>query len=111
MLTTLPATHTHLLKLPVVLTPLAWQKAVHLARPSHLTDISNRLGEVILAAYKELHTHLEIRQVIFGLYRFPPLSDRSYRTWLDLRLNLVESELGSPYLRVSLKEEEPAFWP
>lgn len=37
-----------LLKLPVVLTPRAWQEAVHIEHPHDAAVISSRLGDVVL---------------------------------------------------------------
>lgn len=95
------------LKLPVVLTPRTWQEAVHLDDPQHLTEIVNRLGDVVLTAYRELSFQPNQPQIEFGLYRFPPRGDRSERVWLELKLHQVESETGTAYLCISLRDEDP----
>jgi hypothetical protein len=97
-----------LLKLPVVLTPRAWQEAVHLECPQRLEEITIRLSDVIRLAYRELHFQPEVGRIDFGLYRFLPNGDRSNRVWLDLRLHQIDSESGNSYLCVSLRDEAPA---
>ena len=94
-----------LLKLPVVLTPRAWQEAVHIENPQDVSVISNRLGDVVLEAYRELHMQPDCSQIHFGLYRLLPAGDNSDRVWLDLKLDRIEAPPGSFYLYISLKEE------
>ncbi len=59
-----------LLKLPVVLTPRAWQEAVHIEHPHDAAVISSRLGDVVLEAYRELHMQPDCTQIHFGLWAF-----------------------------------------
>lgn len=94
-----------LLKLPVVLTTGAWHEAVHLQQPRHESEISKRLGDVVLLAYRELQFQPDVQQINFGLYRFPPEGDRSNYVWLPLTLHQIESELGKAYLCISLRDE------
>lgn len=98
-----------LLKLPVVLTPRAWQEAVHVEEPHHIEEIAIRLGEVVLEAYRELHLQPDEQQINFSMYRLPPKGDRSERVWLDLKLHRIESEPGTSYLCISLRDEAPSF--
>lgn len=95
--------------LPVVLTPGAWQEAVHIQDPEHTSEISSRLGNVVLTAYRELSFQPDKTQVDFGLYRFPPAGDRSAYVWLDLTLHTIKSDTGLPYLCISLRDEEPVL--
>ncbi|WP_124303430.1 hypothetical protein [Pseudomonas chlororaphis] len=99
-----PAT---LLKLPVVLTPRAWQAAVHVEDPQDAAEIGSRLAEVVLEAYKELHLQPDEFQINFSLFLFPPAGDRAERIWLDLRLHRIESAPGMSYLCISLRDESP----
>ena len=94
-----------LLKLPVVLTPRAWQEAVHIENPQDAAAISKRLGDVVLEAYRELHLQPDSDLIHFGLYRLPPDGNSSDRVWLDLKLDRIESPPGVFYLYISLKEE------
>lgn len=94
-----------LLKLPVVLTPRAWQEAVHIENPHDAAVISNRLGDVVLEAYRELHLQPNSTQIHFGLYRLLPAGNNPDRVWLDLKLDRIESPPGVFYLYISLKEE------
>jgi hypothetical protein len=94
-----------LLKLPVVLTPRAWQEAVHIEHPHDAAVISSRLGDVVLEAYRELHMQPDCTQIHFGLYRLLPAGDNPDRVWLDLKLDRIESPTGVFYLYISLKEE------
>lgn len=96
---------SELLKLPVVLTPRAWQEAVHIENPQDAAVISDRLGEVVLEAYRELHLQPNCTQIHFGLYRLPPAGNDPDRVWLDLKLDRIESPPGVFYLYISLKEE------
>lgn len=52
MQTTTNLVSSDLLKLPVVLTPRAWQEAVHIENPQDASVISERLGDVVLEAYR-----------------------------------------------------------
>lgn len=94
-----------LLKLPVVLTPRAWQEAVHIENQQDASVISQRLGDVVLEAYRELHLQPDSNLIHFGLYRLLPDGNGSDRVWLDLKLNRIESPPGVFYLYISLKEE------
>ncbi|MFC6300262.1 hypothetical protein GNF76_28475 [Pseudomonas sp. CCM 7893] len=94
-----------LLKLPVVLTPRAWQEAVHIENPHDAAVISDRLGEVVLQVYRELHLQPNRTQILFGLYRLLPAGNNPDRVWLDLKLDRIESPPGVFYLYISLKEE------
>ncbi|QQX57556.1 hypothetical protein [Pseudomonas chlororaphis] len=96
-----------LLKLPVVLTPRAWQAAVHVEDPQDAAEIGSRLAEVVLEAYKELHLQPDELQINFSLFLFPPAGDRAERIWLDLRLHRIESAPGTSYLCISLRDESP----
>ncbi|MBW9242778.1 hypothetical protein [Pseudomonas paracarnis] len=94
-----------LLKLPVVLTPRAWQEAVHIENPQDASVVSERLGDVVLEAYRELHLQPDSDLIHFGLYRLLPDGNSSDRVWLDLKLDRIESPPGVFYLYISLKEE------
>ena len=94
-----------LLKLPVVLTPRAWQEAVHIENQQDASVISQRLGDVVLEAYRELHLQPDSNLIHFGLYRLLPDGNGLDRVWLDLKLNRIESPPGVFYLYISLKEE------
>lgn len=94
-----------LLKLPIVLTPRAWQEAVHIENPQDVTVISKRLGDVVLEAYRELYLQPDSDLIHFGLYRLLPDGNSSDRVWLDLKLDRIESPPGVFYLYISLKEE------
>ncbi|SMF20084.1 MULTISPECIES: hypothetical protein [unclassified Pseudomonas] len=94
-----------LLKLPVVLTPRAWQEAVHIENQQDVSAISNRLGDVVLEAYRELNLQPDSDLIHFGLYRLLPDGNSSDRVWLDLKLDRIESPPGVFYLYISLKEE------
>ena len=94
-----------LLKLPVVLTPRAWQEAVHIENQQDVSAISNRLGDVVLEAYRELNLQPDSDLIHFGLYRLLPDGNSSDRVWLDLKLDRIESSPGVFYLYISLKEE------
>ncbi|MFC6299115.1 hypothetical protein GNF76_26835 [Pseudomonas sp. CCM 7893] len=96
---------SELLKLPVVLTPRAWQEAVHIENPHDAAVVSDRLGEVVLQAYRELHLQPNNTQIHFGLYRLLPDGKNPDRVWLDLKLDRIESPPGVFYLYISLKEE------
>lgn len=98
-----------LLKLPVVLTPRAWQEAVHIEEPQHVAEIGTRLGDVVLLALREVHMQPQAPQIDFGIYRFPPQGDRSERVWLELRLHRIQPEAGPSYLCISLRDEEPTY--
>lgn len=98
---------SELLKLPVVLTPRAWQSAVHVEEPQDAAEIGSRLGDVVLEAYRELHFQPDEQQINFSLFLLPPAGDRTERTWLDLRLHRVESAPGTSYLCISLRDESP----
>ncbi|KPW82924.1 hypothetical protein ALO92_100276 [Pseudomonas congelans] len=101
----LPST---LLKLPVVLTPSAWNESVHLEAPSHIAEVGTRLGDVVLEAYRELHLQPDETQIDFGIYRFPPNGDRSGREWLELKLHRIDAH-GNSYLCISLRDEKPLY--
>lgn len=94
-----------LLKLPVVLTPKAWQEAVHIENQQDASVIRERLGDVVLEAYRELHLQPDSDLIHFGLYRLLPDGNSSDRVWLDLKLDRIESPPGVFYLNISLKEE------
>ncbi|WP_080710595.1 hypothetical protein [Pseudomonas chlororaphis] len=96
-----------LLKLPVVLTPRAWQSAVHVEDPQDAAEIGNRLGDVVLEAYRELHFQPNELQINFSLFLLPPAGERTERIWLDLRLHRIESAPGTSYLCISLRDESP----
>jgi len=96
-----------LFTLPVVLTPRAWQEAVHIEGSHSATLICNRLGEVILTAYREARLQPERRHIRFGLYRLLPTGDCQDRHWLDLNLTRLETAPGIGYLCISLKDESP----
>lgn len=107
MNTTVNPISTDMLRLPVVLTPRAWQEAVHIDDPRHAAEISCRLGDVVQTAYTELGFQPEQPQIEFGIYRFPPNGNRAARIWLELKLHHVESDTGTSYLCISLRDEEP----
>ena len=96
---------SNFLKLPVALTPGAWQEAVHIEKPQDASVISKRLGDVVLEAYRELHLQPNSDLIHFGLYRLLPDGNSSDRVWLDLKLDRIESPPGVFYLYISLKEE------
>ncbi len=93
------------LKYPVVLTPRAWQEAVHLERSPDAAAISQRLGDVIWTLYRELHMRPDCTSFYFGLYRLLPSGESFDRYWLDLKFNCIKTPAGACYLYVSLKEE------
>lgn len=95
------------MKLPVVLTPSAWNESVHLDAPSHIAEVGARLGEVVLEAYRELHLQPDEPEIEFGIYRFLPNGDRSGRHWLQLKIHRVDALDGNSYLCISLKDEHP----
>lgn len=105
MQTTTNLVSSDLLKLPVVLTPRAWQEAVHIENPQDASVVSERLGEVVLEAYRELHLQPDSTQIHFGLYRLLPAGISTDRVWLDLKLDRIESPPGVFYLYISLKDE------
>lgn len=98
-----------LLKLPVVLTPSAWNESVHMETPLHIAEVGTRLGEVVLEAYRELHLQPEQTQIDFGIYRFPPNGNRSGREWLELQLHRIDAVQGNSYLCISLRGEKPLY--
>ncbi|KPB98061.1 hypothetical protein ALP73_200112 [Pseudomonas coronafaciens pv. garcae] len=101
---------TTLLKLPVVLTPSAWNESVHLEAPSHIAEVGTRLGDVVLEAYRELRLQPDATQIDFGIYRFPPNADRSFgREWLELKLHRIDAVPGNSYLCISLRDEKPLY--
>lgn len=67
MQTTTNLVSSDLLKIPVVLSPQAWQEAVHIENPQDATVISERLGDVVLAAYRELHLQPDNKLIHFRL--------------------------------------------
>ncbi|MBD8239518.1 hypothetical protein SOM46_26225 [Pseudomonas fluorescens] len=93
------------MKLPVVLTPGAWQEAVHLENAPDTSAISNRLSDVVWMVYRELHLQPDSTSLNFGLYRLLPSGESHDRYWLDLKVERIESPPGASYLYVSLKEE------
>ncbi|RZI31055.1 hypothetical protein [Pseudomonas orientalis] len=105
MQTTTNLVSSDLLKLPVVLTPRAWQEAVHIENPQDASVVSERLGDVVLEAYRELHLQPDSTQIHFGLYRLLPAGNSTDRVWLDLKLDRIESPPGVFYLYISLNEE------
>ncbi len=94
-----------LLKLPVVLTSSAWLEAVHDDSAAGQGVQIEKLADLIFLAYRELGFQPQAREISFGIYRFPPTGNKTDRVWLELRLNLIESDLESPYLRISLRDE------
>ncbi|SHN14493.1 hypothetical protein SAMN05216593_109203 [Pseudomonas asturiensis] len=99
-----------LLKLPVVLTPSAWNESVHLKAASHISEVGIRLGEVVLEAYRELHLQPDETEIEFGIYRFAPDSDSSSgREWLELKLHRIDAVHGNSYLCISLRDEKPLY--
>ena len=99
-----------LLKLPVVLTPSAWNESVHLKAASHIAEVGTRLGEVVLEAYRELHLQPDETEIEFGIYRFAPDADSSSgREWLELKLHRIDAVQGNSYLCISLRDEEPLY--
>jgi len=99
------------LKYPVVLTPRAWQEAVHLENAPDTAAISNRLSDVVWMVYRELHFQPDCTSLNFGLYRLLPNGDNADRHWVDLKLERIESPPGVFYLYVSLKEETQTSCP
>lgn len=96
MLTTNNLVSSDLLKLPVVLTPRAWQEAVHIENPQDVSVISNRLGDVVLEAYRELHMQPDCTQIHFGLYRLLPAGDNSDRVWRVSSIRGAQAHLPTP---------------
>ncbi|ATV19215.1 hypothetical protein CFN58_31260 [Pseudomonas avellanae] len=100
---------SNIMKMPVVLTPLAWYESVHVCEPTRIAEVGPRLGDVVLEAYRELHLQPDQNLIDFGIYRFPPSGDRADREWLNLRLHRVDSIHGNSYLCISLRDEEPLY--
>lgn len=99
------------MKLPVVLTPGAWQEAVHLETAPNTSAISNRLSDVVWMVYRELHLQPDSTSINLGLYRLLPSGESLDRYWLDLKVERIESPPGVFYLYVSLKEETQTSCP
>ncbi|RMT95152.1 hypothetical protein ALP39_200040 [Pseudomonas marginalis pv. marginalis] len=99
------------MKLPVVLTPGAWQEAVHLENAPDTSAISNRLSDVVWMVYRELHLQPDSASLNFGLYRLLPSGESLDRYWLNLKVERIESPPGVFYLYVSLKEETQTSCP
>jgi len=99
------------MKLPVVLTPGAWQEAVHLENAPDASAISNRLSDVVWMVYRELLIQPDSTSLNFGLYRLLPSGDNPDRYWVNLKLERIESPPGVFYLHVSLREETQTSCP
>ncbi|PUA41278.1 hypothetical protein C5U62_32780 [Pseudomonas protegens] len=94
-----------LYQLPVILTPAAWQQAVHVAQPAHLDRFAERLGNVLKAAYLALQQHPDAHVIDFGLDCLPP-QGMGQPVWLDLRLHILLAPCHT-CLCISLPSENP----
>ncbi|WP_122290104.1 hypothetical protein, partial [Pseudomonas savastanoi] len=92
-----------LLALPVILTPAAWDQAVHVDNPKSFSELAQRLAYTVKAAYHGLLTESQDRPAMFGFYRhLPSGEDRSHRHYLALNIQVVRKPTEPAYLLISL---------
>ncbi len=104
-----PRNASHLLKLPVVLTPKAWESAVQWDEPDGPDITVLRLCRLLMTVYRKLHEHPEHQEILFGCYPRGRHSTDPTCTWLGLKLTQKQASDGSPYLCLSLKDETSPF--
>lgn len=108
-MTHLPALAPHLLKLPVVLTPQAWESAVQWDEPDCADITVLRLCRLLMTVYRQLHEHPEHQEIQFGCYPRGRHGTDPNHTWLGLKLTQKLASDGSPYLCLSLRDETSPF--
>lgn len=98
---------SNLLKLPVVITPLAWKSAVQRGEPNGAGATVMRLCTLLLRVYRELHSQPGRTEIRFSFY--PRAGDTAdpQHIWLGLKVTRVQTPSGTGYLCVSLKAEVP----
>lgn len=100
---------SHLLKLPVVLTPNAWELAVQWDEPNGADVTVLRLCTLLLKVYRELHRNPEKLETLFSFYRRIAQTAETQSKWVGLKITRVETTVVASYLCVSLRSENPPF--
>ena len=108
-MTYLPDLAPHLLKLPVVLTPQAWESAVQWDEHDGADITVLRLCRLLLTVYENLNDHPEHQEILFGCYPCGRHSTGPKHMWLGLKLTQKLASDGSPYLCLSLRNETSPF--
>ena len=108
-MTNLTALAPHLLKLPVVLTPQAWESAVQWDEHDGADITVLRLCRLLLTVYRHLNEHPEHQEILFGCYPRGRHSTDPKHMWLGLKLTQRQAANGSPYLCLSLRDETSPF--
>lgn len=108
-MTHLPAFTLPLLKLPVVLTPQAWESAVQWDEPDSADITVLRLCRLLMTVYRHLHEHPGQQEVQFGCYPRGRHSTDPKHMWIGLKLKQKQASDGSPYLCLSLRDETSPF--
>lgn len=98
---------SNLLKLPVVLTPLAWESAVQWGEPNGAGATVMRLCTLLLRVYRELHSQPERTEIRFSFYPRAGNTADPQHIWLSLKITRVQTPSGTDYLCVSLRAEAP----
>ncbi|MFS2071237.1 hypothetical protein ACEN9D_21010 [Pseudomonas sp. CT11-2] len=84
------------LRLPIVFTPGAWQRAVQLERSDHAGKLQiDRLSNVLHAAFKAHLTYPQKPYVLFEVVHIEPTDHFDHDPLLQLSLNLLQ-EPGQP---------------
>jgi len=100
---------SHLLKLPVVLTPKAWELAVQWDEPNNADVTVMRLCTLLLKVYRVLHQNPEQLEILFSYYPRIGQTTEPESMWLGLKITRVETPDAASYLCVSLSSENPPF--
>jgi hypothetical protein len=98
---------SNLLKLPVVLTPLAWESAVQWGEPNGAGATVMRLCTLLLRVYRELHSQPGRTEIRFSFYPRAEDTADPQHIWLGLKVTKVQTPSGTGYLCVSLRAEVP----
>lgn len=100
---------SHLLKLPVVLTPKAWELAVQWDEPNGADVTVLRLCTLLLKVYRELHLNPGQPETLLCYYpRIVQISVLKNRH-LELKITCVEPPDAASNLCISLSSESPPF--
>ncbi|WP_434652541.1 hypothetical protein J3P96_17050 [Pseudomonas sp. R3-56] len=95
------------LRLPVVFTPDAWQRAVLLDGSNHPEELQlDRLSNVVRAAFKAHLADPNALYVVFEVAKFVSASDADHGPLLRLSLRLLQASDQPNALLIALAEEQ-----
>ncbi|TKJ80267.1 MULTISPECIES: hypothetical protein [unclassified Pseudomonas] len=95
------------LRLPVVFTPDAWQRAVLLDGSNHSQKLQlDQLSNVVRAAFKAHLADPNAPYVVFEIAKFGSVSDAEHEPLLRLSLSLLQASDQPNALLIALAEEQ-----